>query len=99
MRWVIENAISRHRFITNHSIVPLLNHPMRPMKFAYIPLLAAALLVACSEPKKEGIEGKKAELAELKKQQSELNAKVAALQTEVTRRIRRPRKPPKLKPW
>lgn len=55
------------------------------MKPAYITLLAAALLVACSEPKKEGIEGKKAELAELKKQQAELAAKVAALQTEVAK--------------
>lgn len=55
------------------------------MKSAYISLLAAALLVACSEPKKEGLEGKKAELAELKKQQAEINAKVAALQAEVTK--------------
>lgn len=55
------------------------------MKSAYIPLLAAAVLVACSEPKKEGLEGKKAELAELRKQQAEINAKVAALQTEVTK--------------
>ena len=55
------------------------------MKSAYIPLLVAALLAACAEPKKEGIEGKKAELAELKKQQSDLNVKVAALQAEVTK--------------
>lgn len=55
------------------------------MKAPYISLLAAALLLACSEPKKEGLAGQKAELAELKKQQSELNAKVAALQAEVTK--------------
>ncbi len=55
------------------------------MKTAYIPLLAAALLVACSQPKKEGLEGKKAELAELKKQQADIDSKVKALQDEVAK--------------
>lgn len=55
------------------------------MKSTYLSLLVAALLVACAEPKKEGLEGKKAELAELRKQQADLNAKVAALQAEVTK--------------
>ena len=55
------------------------------MKAPYISLLAAALLLACGEPKKEGLTGQKEERAELKKQQSELNAKVAALQAEVTK--------------
>jgi RND family efflux transporter MFP subunit len=55
------------------------------MKPAYIPLLAVAVLAACSQPKKEGLEGKKAELAELKKQQTELNAKVKSLQDEIAR--------------
>lgn len=55
------------------------------MKSPYLSLLAAAVLVACSEPKKEGLEGKKAELTELRKQQADINAKVAALQAEVTK--------------
>ncbi len=45
-------------------------------KLIYIPALL--LLAACSKPK-----DKKAELAELKKQQSELNEKIAKLQAEV----------------
>ena len=45
-------------------------------KIIYIPALA--LLAACSQPK-----DKKSELAELKKQQSELNDKIAKLQSEV----------------
>ena len=45
-------------------------------KFIYIPALL--LLAACSKPK-----DKKAELAELKKQQSELNDKITKLQAEI----------------
>jgi len=45
-------------------------------KLIYIPALL--LLAACSKPK-----DKKAELAELKKQQSELNEKIAKLQAEI----------------
>ncbi len=48
-------------------------------KLLYIP--AILLLAACSKP--TGKEAKKAELANLKKQQSELNAKITKLQTEL----------------
>ncbi|HZX59169.1 MAG TPA: efflux RND transporter periplasmic adaptor subunit, partial [Mucilaginibacter sp.] len=48
-------------------------------KLLYIP--AILLLAACSKP--EGKDAKKAELVALKKQESELNAKITKLQTEL----------------
>jgi membrane fusion protein, multidrug efflux system len=45
--------------------------------------LAAFLLVACGGEKKEGLAGKQEELAQLKSEQSELNQKIKALETEI----------------
>ncbi len=54
------------------------------MKPTYLLLLVIALL-ACSEPKKEGLAGKKEELAALKKQQAEIDAKTKTLQAEIAK--------------
>ncbi|HVV55278.1 MAG TPA: hypothetical protein VHC47_08140, partial [Mucilaginibacter sp.] len=48
-------------------------------KLLYIP--AILLFAACSKP--TGKEAKKAELADLKKQQATINAKISKLQTEL----------------
>jgi membrane fusion protein, multidrug efflux system len=45
--------------------------------------LAAFLLVACGGEKQEGLAGKKEELTQLKSEQSELNQKIRALETEI----------------
>lgn len=56
------------------------------MKAYYTIALAASLLVACSkEEKKNDLQSKQSELADLKKQQIELTAKIKTLETEVTK--------------
>ena len=66
------------RIKLTHVLIKLNSHyTIKKMKkLIYIPALL--LLAACSKPK-----DKKAELADLKKQQSELNEKIAKLQSEI----------------
>ncbi|MBO9638556.1 efflux RND transporter periplasmic adaptor subunit [Siphonobacter aquaeclarae] len=52
------------------------------MKTQYIVLLTLTL-AACSQKKEGGLDGKKAELAELQKQQGELNTKIQTLEAEI----------------
>ncbi|GAB3766252.1 efflux RND transporter periplasmic adaptor subunit [Spirosoma pomorum] len=58
------------------------------MKNHYAIVLITGLLISCSSEKKEtkgDLQGKQAELSELKTQQSELNKKIKELETEVAR--------------
>ena len=66
------------RIKLTHVLIKLNSHYtiIKMKKLIYIPALL--LLAACSKPK-----DKKAELADLKKQQSELNEKIAKLQSEI----------------
>lgn len=43
------------------------------------------IVVACSQPKEDGLEGKKTALADLKKQQSEIAAQIKTLEAEITK--------------
>lgn len=54
------------------------------MKTRYL-TIALVTLAACSQPQKTGIEGKKAELTELKKQQTEIAGKIKTLETEIAK--------------
>ncbi|GAB3987689.1 efflux RND transporter periplasmic adaptor subunit [Spirosoma daeguense] len=51
----------------------------------YYAIALIGLLAACSGEKKTDLEGKREELAELKSQQGELNTKIKALETELTK--------------
>ncbi len=55
------------------------------MKAYYTIALAAGLLMACSAEKKNDLQSKKDELAELKAQQAELTTKIKGLEAEVTK--------------
>lgn len=55
------------------------------MKAYYVIALTTSLFMACSSEKKSDLETKKAELADLKKQQAELSTKIRGLETELTK--------------
>ncbi len=59
-------------------------HSPKLMK-AYYAIALVSLLAACSQEKKNDLQSKRDELAELKSQQSELNTKIKALEGEVTK--------------
>ncbi len=55
------------------------------MKAYYTIALITSLFVACSQEKKSDLQSKREELAELKSQQTELNAKVKTLETDLAK--------------